>query len=225
MAALRAIALNCTLKPSPAESSTDVLISQIGDAFEDRGVELETIRIADLDIKPGVTDDEGAGDEWPSVRERILAADIVLLATPIWLGNPSSICRRVLERMDAFISETDDEGRQVTFGRVAVVATVGNEDGAHNVAAQAYQGMADVGFTIPAGAQAYWVGEAMGSVDYKDLKGKPDKVAQSIDSLTTNAAHLARLLKDQPYPPPGSCARPRCAPSSELVLAEGRYER
>jgi len=204
MAALRAIALNCTLKPSPAESSTDVLISQIADGFQQQDVSLETIRIVDLDIKPGVTDDEGSGDEWPSVRERILAADIVLLATPIWLGNPSSVCRRVLERMDAFISETDDEGRQITLGRVAVVATVGNEDGAHNVAAQAYQALADVGFTVPANAQAYWVGEAMGSVDYKDLDGQPDKVSSSIDSLTTNAAHLARLLKANPYPPPAS---------------------
>jgi multimeric flavodoxin WrbA len=204
MAGLRAIALNCTLKHSPASSSTDLLCSQIAEAFEAHDVALDTIRIIDLDIAPGVTDDEGEGDDWPAVRQRILDADIVLLATPIWLGNPSSVCRRVLERMDAFISETDDEGRQVTLGRVAVVATVGNEDGAHNVAAQAYQALADVGFTVPANAQAYWVGEAMGSVDYQDLDEVPEKVASTIASLTTNAAHLARLLREHPYPPPPS---------------------
>lgn len=204
MTALRALALNCTLKPSPAPSSTDVLCSQIADAFRAHDVELDIVRIVDLDIAPGVSADEGDGDEWPSIRQRILDADIVCIATPIWLGNPSSVCRRVLERMDAFLSDTDDEGRQVTLGRVGIVATVGNEDGAHNVAAQAYQALADVGFTVPANGQAYWVGEAMGSVDYRDLDEVPEKVASTIASLTTNAAHLARLLRDHPFPAPPS---------------------
>src|SRR3954470_7535382 len=155
MSTLTALALNCTLKPSPEPSSTDLLCTQIGKALAGHEVTMETIRIADRHIARGVSSDEGEGDEWPAIRERILAADILLLATPIWLGNPSSICRQVLERLDAFISETDDAGRPVALDKVAVVATVGNEDGAHNVAAQAYQGLADVGFTVPANAQAY----------------------------------------------------------------------
>ncbi len=196
----RAFALNCTLKPSPAPSSTDLMISLIANAFERHGVSTSTERVVDHLVKPGITSDEGDGDEWPALRTQILEAQIFILATPIWLGNPSSVCRNVLERLDAFISETDDAGRPVAQDRVAVVATVGNEDGAHNVAAQAYQGLADVGFTIPASAQAYWVGEAMGRVDFNDLDATPAKVSETIDSLASNAAHLARILAANPYP-------------------------
>ncbi|MCU1371393.1 MAG: flavodoxin [Ilumatobacteraceae bacterium] len=197
---LSALALNCSLKPSPEASSTAALISHLARSFGEHDVVLDSIRIADRNVAPGVTSDEGGGDEWPEIRARILESQILLLATPIWLGNPSSVCRRVLERLDAFIGETDGDGRPIASDRVAVVATVGNEDGAHNVAAQAYQGLADVGFTIPAGAQAYWVGEAMGSVDFKDLDEVPEKVAETISTLTSNAVHLARLLADHPYP-------------------------
>lgn len=197
---LRAFALNCTLKPSPAPSSTDLMISLIGDALLPHGVTTSTERVVDHLVKPGVSSDEGNGDEWPALRTKILDAQILILATPIWLGNPSSVCRLVLERLDAFISETDDDGRPIAQDRVAVVATVGNEDGAHNVAAQAYQGLADVGFTIPNGAQGYWVGEAMGRIDFNDLDAIPEKVSQTIDSLASNAAHLARLLATNPYP-------------------------
>ena len=200
MDSLRAVALNCTLKRSPEKSSTDLLCSQIAAAFRGHDVEMETIRIVDRRIAEGVTSDEGQGDEWPSVRRRILDADIVLIATPIWLGNPSSVCRKVFERMDAFLGEQDTQGRPIASGRVGVVATVGNEDGAHNVGAQAFQALSDVGFTVPAGGQAYWVGEAMGSVDYRDLDEVPKKVAETIATLTANAAHLARLLSHHPYP-------------------------
>ena len=110
------------------------------------------------------------------------------------------MCRRVLERLDAFLGETDDEGRMVSTDRVAIAATVGNEDGAHNVSAQLFQGLDDVGFTIPAGGHAYWVGAAMGSVDFKDLPDVPDKVSQTIATMTRHAAHLARLLASDGYP-------------------------
>ncbi|HRW38733.1 MAG TPA: flavodoxin family protein [Aquihabitans sp.] len=195
-----AIALNCTLKRSPEPSSTDLMCSQLGEELRSHGVELEVVRIADHDVAPGVSADEGEGDGWPPIRERILDADIVVIATPIWLGNPSSTCRRVLERLDAFLSETDDEGRMVTFGKVGVVLTVGNEDGAHAVAGQVYQALADVGFTVPANGQAYWVGEAMGSTDYRDLDETPDKVRQTLKTVATNAAHLASILDASPYP-------------------------
>ena len=200
---LTAIALNCTLKPSSGDesSSTDKMIGLIAAALKERGVTLtETIRVADRNVKPGVTSDEGAGDDWPAIRGRILDADILILGTPIWLGQPSSVAKRVLERMDAFLSETDDKRRMPSFGKVAVVAVVGNEDGAHHVSAELYQALADVGWTIPAGATAYWVGEAMGKTDFKDLAAVPDKVAQTVDMLAANAAHLARLLKSEQYP-------------------------
>lgn len=197
---LRALALNCTLKPTPALSSTGRMIGLLADALGDHGVETEVIRVVDHQVAEGVSSDEGNGDEWPMIRQKILDARILLLGCPIWLGNPSSVARRVLERLDAFISEEDDEGRPIAWDRVAITATVGNEDGAHNVAAQVFQGLADVGFTIPPGAQAYWVGEAMGSVDFKDLDEVPVKVSDTVASTAANAAHLARVLQATPYP-------------------------
>jgi multimeric flavodoxin WrbA len=118
----------------------------------------------------------------------------------VWLGNPSSVCRRVLERLDAFLDETDDHGRIISADRVAAVAAVGNEDGAHAVSAQLFQALNDVGFTIPASATAYWVGEAMGSMDFGDLDEVPDSVASTVSTLARNAAHLARLLSGAGYP-------------------------
>ena len=98
---------------------------------------------------------------------------------------------------------TDDEGRMLLAGTVGGVVIVGNEDGAHNVTAQLYQGLADIGLTIPSSAATYWVGEAMGSTDYKDLDEVPEKVASTTAMAATNLAHVARLLRDHPYPPPG----------------------
>jgi multimeric flavodoxin WrbA len=159
------------------------------------------IRVVDQNVKPGVQTDMGEGDGGPTIRARILASDILVLATPIWLGHPSSITQRVLERLDAELSETDDEGRMLTQGKVAVVAVVGNEDGAHHVVAEVFQGLDDVGFTIPAGGSTYWVGHAMGSTDYKDLDEVPEKVETTTRTVAANAAHVARLLKASPYPP------------------------
>jgi multimeric flavodoxin WrbA len=200
MTKLRAIALNCTLKTADKPSSTDTLLSQVLEALAAHDVEGEIVRVADLNIKPGVTSDEGDGDEWPALRRRILDSDILIIGTPIWLGQPSSVSKRVLERLDAFLEETDDAGRMPSYGRVAAVAVVGNEDGAHHVSAEIYQALNDVGFTVPANAVTYWVGEAMGSTDYKDLDEVPEVVATATEMLARNAAHLARLLKAQPYP-------------------------
>jgi multimeric flavodoxin WrbA len=199
---IKALAINCTLKASPDESSCDRMLGLIAEALQQQGVSTSIIRAIDSDIAPGVSSHEGDGDEWPAIREQILDAQILIIGTPIWLGNPSSVCRRVLERLDAFLGETDDDGRMISFDRVAVAATVGNEDGAHNVSAQLFQALGDVGFTIPAGGHAYWVGEAMGSVDFKDLDEVPDDVQDTVDVLARNAAHLARLLAADGYPAP-----------------------
>ncbi len=197
---LRALALNCTLKRSPQPSSSDLMISLLVDALAEQQVTTEVIRVVDEAVAEGVTSDEGDGDRWPMIHRKILDSQILLLATPIWLGNPSSIARKVLERLDALLGEQDERGRMVSYDRVGIVATVGNEDGAHNVAAQLYQGLSDVGFTVPPNAQAYWVGEAMGSVDFKDLEEVPDKVRSTAADVARNAAHLARVLQDSPFP-------------------------
>lgn len=197
---LKAVAINCTLKPSPAPSSTDVLLDQVADEFRKHDVEMEAIRLADMTVNPGVTSEEGEDDDWPDIRRKVLAADIFILATPIWIGHPSSLAQRVLERMDAFISETDDEGRMVSYGRVAGVVVVGNEDGAHHVTAELYQGLADLGFTIAANSTTYWVGRAMQSTDYIDLDDVPEETERATAMMTRNMAHLARLLKHDQYP-------------------------
>jgi predicted CoA-binding protein len=102
--------------------------------------------------------------------------------------------------MDAFLSETDDQGRMPSYGKVAAVAVVGNEDGAHHVSAEIYQALNDVGFTVPANAVAYWVGEAMGSTNFIDLAEVPDEVTTMVEMLARNTAHLAALLKAKSYP-------------------------
>ena len=199
---LTAIAINCTLKRSGDEpSSTDKMIGLIAGELAKRGVKLsQTIRIADHDIKPGVTSDEGPGDAWPDIRKRILGAHILIFGTPIWLGQPSSLAKRVVERMDAFFSETDDRGRMPSFGKVAVIAIVGNEDGAHHVTAELLQALNDTGWTVPAQAACYWVGEAMHKTDFKDLPQVPENVQGLAGILAANAAHLAKLLQQHPYP-------------------------
>ncbi|MGY0611145.1 flavodoxin family protein [Luteimonas sp. A501] len=198
--ALRAFCLNCTLKSSPGESSTQKMLDLLLQALGKHNVASTSTRVADHDVKPGVSVDEGDGDAWPGLRGKVMEADIVVLATPIWLGQPSSIVKRVLERMDAFLGEGDDRGRFPTFGKVALVGVVGNEDGAHHVTAELYQALADVGFTIPASGSAYWVGEAMQKTDFKDLPEVPEKVTQSVEMAASNAAHLARLLRAERYP-------------------------
>lgn len=199
---LSAIAINCSLKSrSDPPSSTDLMIGVIADALKPHGVSLrETIRIAEQNILPGVTSDEGKGDAWPDIRRRILAADILIFGTPIWLGQPSSVAKRVLERMDAFFSEMDDRGRTPAFGKVAVVGIVGNEDGAHHVTAELFQALNDVGWTLPPMASCYWVGEAMHKTNFNDLKSIPKEVSGLAEALASSAAHVAKLIKADTYP-------------------------
>ncbi|WP_372672828.1 flavodoxin family protein [Amycolatopsis kentuckyensis] len=197
---LRVVALTCTLKPSPSKSSSDLIARQLLDLFAERGVTGEVVRVVDHDVRPGVEADMGAGDEWPEIRRKIAAADILLIATPTWVGHMSSVAQRVLERLDAELSETDDEGRPAMFGKVAVAAVVGNEDGAHKIIADLFQALNDVGFTVPAQGATYWNGEAMQGGDYQDLDETPKAVASTNATLVRNAVHLATVLGAQQYP-------------------------
>lgn len=130
---MKALVINCTLKRSPQPSNTYALAKVVADQLAAYGVDIDCVRAVDLDIKPGVTSDEGAGDAWPEIHEKLLSSEILIVASPTWLGRPSSIAQRVLERMDAMMSETDDRGRPVAYNRVAGVVVTGNEDGAHHV--------------------------------------------------------------------------------------------
>ena len=198
---LSALVLCCTLTPSPTPSSSHLLGQQVLDALKEHDVTGEIVRIVDHDVKPGVDFDMGGGDEWPAIRQKMLDADIVVIATPIWVGHPSSLTQRVIERLDAELSAKDDQGRLLTYGKVAALAVVGNEDGAHHVTAEVFQGLNDVGFTIPAAAVTYWVGEAMQGTDYQDLPETPETTAETTKTLAVNVSHLARVLKANPYPP------------------------
>ena len=202
MRRLKVAAFNCSLKSESdrEDSSTDVLLGQIMKEFAKLGAEGSVVRAVDRNIKAGVRSDEGEGDAWPDLRKWLLAADILVMGTPIWLGQPSSVSKRVLERMDAFLDEKDARGRMPSYGKVAIAVVVGNEDGAHHTAAELNQALAEVGFTIPAGGVTYWVGEAMGSKEYKEFSKPPKAVAQWTRMLASNTVHLARLLKGRNYP-------------------------
>jgi multimeric flavodoxin WrbA len=195
-----ALALVCTLKPSPAKSSSEQLAREVLGELEKHGVTGDVVRVVDHDVKPGVEADMGDGDAWPAIRAQVMAADILVLATPTWMGHSSSVAHRVLERLDAELGETDDDGRPVLFGKVAVLATVGNEDGAHAITAEVFQALDDVGFTIPAQGVTYWNGEAMAKTDYQDLQKTPDATAAATATVAANAAHLAGLLARSNYP-------------------------
>ncbi|WP_309070776.1 flavodoxin family protein [Arthrobacter sp.] len=199
---LKAFALICTLTPSPADSSSDLMANRILGKLEEQGVTTSSARVVDYNVAPGVETDMGNGDQWPQLRQQILDADIFLLSAPIWVGHMSSLGQRVFERLDADISSTDDAGRPIMYDKVALTAVVGNEDGAHHVTAEMHQGLNDIGFTVPAQGGVYWVGEAMQTVDFKDLDEMPDVVASTISAMTANAVHLAKSLKVASYPAP-----------------------
>ena len=200
---LRALAFNCSLKRPEEPSSTAAMLVHVREALLAHGVATEIVCAAAFNILPGVRSDEGPGDDWPALRAKVLAADILVIGSPIWIGQPSSVAKRVLERLDAFLSEADEGGRMPSYGRVGAVAVVGNEDGAHHVGAELYQALNDLGFSLAANAMTYWVGEARSSAEYRDLSAVPSSTNDATQMMVRNAVHLARLLRAAPYPKKG----------------------
>jgi multimeric flavodoxin WrbA len=198
---LTAIALTCSLKLSPAPSSSQLIAEHLMKELRDASVKGDVVRCVDFDIKPGVESNMGDGDEWPDLLAKVRSADILVFTTPTWMGHMSSVAQRVLERLDAELSQKDDGDRPIMVGKVAVAAVVGNEDGAHKIVADLFQALNDVGYTIPAQGSTYWNGPAMQTTDYKDLDEVPEAVATTTASVARNAAHLARTLRGQQYPP------------------------
>jgi multimeric flavodoxin WrbA len=197
---LTALALVCTLKKTPETSSSDLLAAQILEQLATHGVTGRSLRLVDHTIAHGVTTDEGDGDEWPGIRDQILAADILVVTAPTWVGQLASPGQQLLERLDAELGETDDKGRPSMYDKVAVVGVVGNEDGAHHITSQLFQGLVDIGFTVSSQASTYWNDEAMGTRNYADLPETPENVVAATKALAANAAHLAGLLKQSNYP-------------------------
>lgn len=198
---LHALALNCTLNPSPMESSCDVLLREIISAFALHGVGTEQIRMVDYDIRPGVIRNRGSGDDWPELRTRILAADILILVTPIRIENVSSVCQSVLERMDAFLPEEGEQDRKTAYGRVATMGAIDGEGGGtHHAIGQMSHVLNDMGFTLPANASVSWAGAAGGKPGAGTSSVLPDHVLDSTDKMARNAVHMIRLLNDSEYP-------------------------
>jgi multimeric flavodoxin WrbA len=199
---MRALVVNGTLKRSPDPSNTDALTDVVVRALEEREVEVERIRAVDHDILPGVSTDEGPGDAWPAIHDRLLQCEILVVATPTWLGQPSSVTKRVLERMDAMISETDDAGRPVAYGRVAGVVVTGNEDGAHHVIGEVNGALVDIGYTVPGQNWTYWnMGPGPGP-SYTETDHKHDWSAKTGRAMASNLVAVARALQAMPVPAP-----------------------
>lgn len=201
---MKALILNCTLKPSPEASSTEALAQVVIDELKKGGAETELVRLVDLNLKPGVKTDQGEGDDWPAVHEKIMAANIVVFATPTWVGQMSSVCMRALERMDALFEEMDDNGRPVAFGKVGGIVITGNEDGAHHIVATVSQALIDMGFTMPAQSWTYWhLGPGPGP-DYVETDQGHDYADRVGRNAARNLLALARVLKPETYPVPES---------------------
>ena len=199
---MRATVLNCTLKSSPERSNSEALAKVLIDWLEGEDVECETLRLADMSIPPGVESDLGDGDDWPRVRESIVGSEILIVATPTWLGRPSSIAQRALERMDAMLSETDDDGRPVAYNRVAGVVVTGNEDGAHHVISEIAGALIDVGFTVPGQAWTYWNKGPGPGDDYLDTEEGHDWSESTGRAAAQNLLAAARALSANPIPAP-----------------------
>jgi multimeric flavodoxin WrbA len=199
---MRALMLNCTLKPSPADSNTDALARVVMEALAADGIETDSVRVVDHDVRPGVESDMGDGDAWPAIREKVLTAEILVIATPTWLGRPSSVAQRVLERMDAMLSEQDGEGRPVAYNRVAGVVVTGNEDGAHHVISEIAGALVDIGYTIPGQAWTYWNRGPGPGDSYLDSDEGKDWSHSTGRAAASNLAAAARALAERPIPPP-----------------------
>jgi multimeric flavodoxin WrbA len=203
---LRALFLNCTLKPSPEPSHTQLLIDRSAAILAKQGVSVETVRCVDVDaafgVYPDMTEHGFAKDDWPAVQEKVMAADILVVATPIWLGDKSSVCTRTIERLYGSSAILNEHGQYAYYGRVGGCLVTGNEDGIKHVAMNVLYSLQHLGYTIPPQADAGWIGEAGPGPSYGDVvEGRTvgvdnDFTNRNTTFMTWNLLHLARMLKD-----------------------------
>ncbi len=200
---LRALFVNCTLKPAPERSHTQALMAVSIAVMRYNGVEVDEVRAVDHQLAPGVQPDmtrHGARrDDWPVLYERVQAADILVLGTPIWLGDKSSVCTRVIERLYGNSAELNEAGQYAYYGKVGGVIVTGNEDGIKHVAMNVLYSLQHLGCVIPPQADAGWIGEAGPGPSYLDEgSGGPqnDFTQRNITFMSWNLMHLARMLRD-----------------------------
>ena len=200
---LRALFLNCTLKRSPELSHTQGLIDISAAIMRRHGVAVQSIRLVDHDIARGVypdmTEHGWETDEWPAILEQVMAADILVIGSPIWLGDKSSVCTLAIERLYAASGDLNEHGQYAHYGRVAGCLITGNEDGAKHCSMNILYSLQHLGYTIPPQANAAWLGEAGPGPSYLDPgSGGPDNdfTNRNTTFMTWNLLHLARMLKD-----------------------------
>ena len=197
---LRCLFLNCTLKPSPHPSNTGALLDRIIPHFEGLGVECETVRVADLTIPHGERLDEGDGDQFPLLLEKIKACDILVVATPVWLGERGSVAKKIAERLDATTYNYDDRNQHVCYGKVGGAVATGEGDGGQNAVAAILYNMTIAGFTVPPNADCFYTGEAGPGGAYMKDGVTHHYTNERARFLAHNLTHLARALRAHPYP-------------------------
>lgn len=202
---IKSLFLNCSLKAGAEPSNTQRLMDEVIGHFDTLGVESETIRLADFNISYGISADEGEGDEWPEIFEKVKEADILVIGTPIWLGEKSSIATLAIERLYGASSMTNDKGQYLYYNKVGGAVVTGNEDGAKDASKSIIYGLSHIGFTIPPNVDAYWVGEAGPGPSFIEAEGyKNSFTKQHAKILAYNLFHFASLLKNHPIPADGN---------------------
>jgi multimeric flavodoxin WrbA len=202
MSSLSALFVNCTLKRSPESSHTQLLMDRAAGIMADHGVTIETIRAADLDLATGVwpdmTEHGWTSDEWPATFEKVLAANILVIGTPIWLGEKSSVCTQFIERLYANSAQLNDHGQSVYYGRVAGCLITGNEDGIKHCSMSILYALQHLGYVIPPQADAGWIGEAGPGPSYgeDDAGFDNDFTNQNTSFMAHNLMLAAKLLAD-----------------------------
>lgn len=202
MEALKALFLNCTLKKSPETSNTEAFIAQAESIFHQLNVRTESIRVVDHAVQFGNSSNEGEGDEWPTLLDKIKSADILILATPVWRGDRSSVVKMVAERMDGIMNEgSETNGQYPTYNKVAGVMVDGNEDGAKKAISSMVFDLSEHGFSIPVNAFSYYVGKAGPGPSYIKAEGDKHQFTNNMLLLMVhNLVHLVKVLKETPYP-------------------------
>lgn len=200
---LRALFINCTLKRSPEPSHTQLLLDRSISIMKNQGATVELVRAIDLDLATGVwpdmTEHGWATDEWPRLFEKVLAADILVLGSPIWLGEKSSVCTHVIERLYGNSSLLNDNGQYAYYGRVGGALITGNEDGIKHCSMSILYALQHLGYVIPPQADAGWIGEAGPGPSYGDEGAGLDNdfTNRNTTFMTWNLLHVARMLKDR----------------------------
>ena len=201
---LKAIFINTSLKSTKEPSNTESLMQEVQKIYKEINVESEMIRLADYNIALGVEEDMGNGDEWPQIYTKVLEADILIIGSPIWLGEKSSLATQAIERLYGSSSKTNEKGQSVFYNKVGGVVVTGNEDGAKHASASILYSLSHMGFVIPPNVDTYWVGEAGPGESYMKA-GKDNEFTKGhVRMLAYNTMHLATMLQNTPIPAQGN---------------------